>query len=441
MSSIDLLHWRHHPDALTVKDGDLGCFSGGAFLDSDKTAYLTFWKFPAADGSDKGGAALAKARPPYDHWTRIEPLAVESGADWGVTELSDGTHISSADPFNIWKADGWYYMLSGNKPVLDVHGREETSDPRYKGDWLDLFRSQDLKKWDYVHRFYDNPRPAETWPDETEDNMCPTFLPLYDAPDQGSFTGKWLLSFISHNKGTQYYIGSLENETFLPESHGRMSWVDKGFFAPEAMTDDRNRHILWAWLLGLHETEFRDFGWSGVFSLPRCLWLEDGTLRMAPVEELERLQYNHQSFPPALCRNDLFLPVKNGRSFRMKAVIDMSRCELAGFRVLANSDGDEYTDIYFDKAGSFLAMDTTNSGKWGWKALEQAPFTLEENEKLRLDIFVDNSVVEVFANDRQAIARRVFPTHTWDALGVHMIGVNAQLDSLDVWEMMPSNPY
>lgn len=42
LSSIDLLHWRRHPDALGVCDGDNGCFSGGAFVDEDGTAYLTF---------------------------------------------------------------------------------------------------------------------------------------------------------------------------------------------------------------------------------------------------------------------------------------------------------------------------------------------------------------------------------------------------------------
>ena len=30
LSSSNLLHWYQHPDALTVDDGDQGCFSGGA---------------------------------------------------------------------------------------------------------------------------------------------------------------------------------------------------------------------------------------------------------------------------------------------------------------------------------------------------------------------------------------------------------------------------
>ena len=45
----DLLHWERRPDALCVQDGDEGCYSGGGFLDEDKTAYISFWKFPGVD--------------------------------------------------------------------------------------------------------------------------------------------------------------------------------------------------------------------------------------------------------------------------------------------------------------------------------------------------------------------------------------------------------
>ena len=48
-SSLDLLHWRNHPDALTQNEGDRGCFSGGGFIDDDGTAYISFGKFPAAN--------------------------------------------------------------------------------------------------------------------------------------------------------------------------------------------------------------------------------------------------------------------------------------------------------------------------------------------------------------------------------------------------------
>ena len=39
VSSKDLLHWRHHPDALVPGNGDEGAFSGGAFVDDDGNGY------------------------------------------------------------------------------------------------------------------------------------------------------------------------------------------------------------------------------------------------------------------------------------------------------------------------------------------------------------------------------------------------------------------
>jgi beta-fructofuranosidase len=50
--------------------------------------------------------------------------------------------------------------------------------------------------------------------------------------------------------------------------------------------------------------------------------------------------------------------------------------------------------------------------------------------------------VEVFANDRQAIGRRVYPARA-DSLGVALFakGGSARCKSVKAWEMTPSNPY
>jgi beta-fructofuranosidase len=50
--------------------------------------------------------------------------------------------------------------------------------------------------------------------------------------------------------------------------------------------------------------------------------------------------------------------------------------------------------------------------------------------------------VEVYANDRQAIGRRVFPGRS-DSLGVALFarGGKATCASVKAWEMMPANPY
>ena len=442
ISSIDLLHWKQHEDAIASYEGDEGCFSGGAFVDEDKTAYISFWKFPSKDfKKDNGGVAIAYSKPPYEKWERIEPIAIESRADaWGVADIEvDGKirHIACADPSNIWKANGFYYMQAGNKPVLDRYGRGEDSDEFYRGDWTDLFRSKDLKKWELVNRFYVNPRNNEKWPDESEDDMCPSFLPLFDAEENGNETGKWLQLFISHNKGCQYYIGRFEDERFIPEQHGRMSWNDCAYFAPEALIDDKNRHIIWTWLRDNMEDDFKKYGWSGVFAFPRNVWLENNTLRMAPAKEIDLLMYNQQKPMP---EKDMSIKVNNPSLYRLKAEIKTDS-DKSGFIICADEESDIHTDIYYDKEKQLLVFDARKSGKYGWKIKEEAPLVIDADENLMIDLFVDKSVVEVYANKKQAICRRIYPENPKRATGVKFIGRRESLLSLDVWDMSPANPY
>jgi beta-fructofuranosidase len=67
---------------------------------------------------------------------------------------------------------------------------------------------------------------------------------------------------------------------------------------------------------------------------------------------------------------------------------------------------------------------------------ESASFYIAPNEPLKLRVFVDKSVVEVFVNGRQCVAMRVYPGRD-DSLGVSLRsqGADAELHSLDAWQM------
>ena len=150
--------------------------------------------------------------------------------------------------------------------------------------------------------------------------MCPSFLPLPSSPEGGPPSGKHLLLFISHNKGCQYYVGDYRDDRFFPDNHGRMTWVDNTYFAPEALVDGQGRQIMWAWLLDNPSGE-KEKGWSGVYGLPRSLWLgEDGTLRMRPVKELETLRAHEKAWSN--------LRVSPGEDRRLQG-IEGDSCELA----------------------------------------------------------------------------------------------------------------
>ena len=67
---------------------------------------------------------------------------------------------------------------------------------------------------------------------------------------------------------------------------------------------------------------------------------------------------------------------------------------------------------------------------------ETARFKLEDGEVLELRIFIDTSILEVFANNRRYMTVRVHPGGD-DSLGVGMRaqGSDAVLLSLDAWRM------
>ena len=71
---------------------------------------------------------------------------------------------------------------------------------------------------------------------------------------------------------------------------------------------------------------------------------------------------------------------------------------------------------------------------------ETAPIVLTDDEPLRLRVFIDTRIVEMFVNDQQCIAARVYPGRD-DSLGVSLRaqGSAAILESLDAWQM--SNIY
>lgn len=455
IASKDLVHWRYYPDGLTAEKGDSMCLSGGAFVDDDGTAYLSYWKY-----SPPYGVGLAKSND--RHYSRFEKFPenpVIESTENGVmkTKDEDGNPLiyGVADPSNIWKKDGIYYMLAGNGVVLENYGYNNKSrkgeSGKMSGDWVDLFRSTDLKNWEYMHRFYErNPK----WTRKSEDNMCPSFLPLPTSAEGGPPSDKHLLLFISHYLGAQYYIGDYRNDKFHPIHHGRMAWIrvkpgyadEHSYFAPEALIDDKGRHIMWACLLD-NPADGAMRGWSGVFGLPRTLWLgEDGTLRMAPVPELEVLRQAEQNWNNISLADGQTKTLENveGDSCELEITIQADTAKQYGVKVRTSPGGEEETLCYYDDEKKKLVFDSTRSGSSGRMkpTLEQAPFELRDGEDLKLRVFVDKSVIEIYANDRQAIARQVYCVRD-DSLGIVLFanGGRAKFSSVKAWDMMPSNPY
>ena len=457
VSSTDLLHWRHHPDAIFPGNGDEGCFSGGAFVDDDGSAILSYWML----WNDKGIGLARSTDKNFNVWEKSTSNPVIKSAEWGITDLKDASgktfHVGSADPSNIWKKEGRYYMATGNLLVLRKYGSrgkglpgDNPKDPplppdsvNYQGDHLYLFASDDLKNWKYQHEFYQSDRK---WTSKNEDDMCPSFLPLPSSSDGGKPGGKHLLLFISHNMGCQYYVGIYKEDHFYPENHGRMTWKDNAYFAPEALIDGKGRQIMWSWIFDDRPDSVINYrGWTGTYGLPRSLWVgSDGTLRMRPVKELESLRLNESSVSNLKVApgSELKLAEPGKELMELEVIIPPTNALKYGLKVGVSDDGREETVIYYDKSDKKLKFDTRKSGlTFGRKIVEEAPLELKKGEPLVLRIFIDKSVIEVFANDRQAIGRMVYPTLEGRGISFFAEGGDVTIKSVKSWELTPCNPF
>lgn len=111
-------------------------------------------------------------------------------------------------------------------------------------------------------------------------------------------------------------------------------------------------------------------------------------------------------------------------------------------------DGPERTEAVFDRAASTLTVVTRSSGSdprvtypacW-FPGAQVAPLKLARGEALRLRVYLDRSVLETFANGRQCITQRIYPTRP-DSLGVAFLtrGGTARIRTPDAWDMGPTN--
>jgi beta-fructofuranosidase len=219
--------------------------------------------------------------------------------------------------------------------------------------------------------------------------------------------------------------------------------VDDGgyFYAPQSFTDDLGRRIMFGWLWeGRDESAQRASGWAGVMSLPRVLSPRSGgALGVQPAPELRSLRRGHTCLENAVIRSTSTTQVAlRGAALEIEAEFLPGQAEQLGLKVLCAPDGSEQTRICFDPHSGWLSIDREHSSLDPAVHRETHGTRLElaDGENLSLRIFVDHSVIEVYANCRACLTSRVYPTRR-DSVGVEMfaIGAPAQLQKLDVWEM------
>jgi len=411
LKSIDLFHWRWMSNDLQPNAGDpeMGIFSGNAFLANDGNVVMAYHGL----GTD-GNCVAYSNDPELNIWkkSKANPIAKPG---W--------------DP-HMWVQDDTYYQISGGKPVSSGKPNPPVL---YKGMSYD-------KPLGEIGNFMAFDMPEV---DDFEDISCPDFFKLGD---------KWVLVCISHIRGARYYIGSWDGNQFKPESHHRMNWKGGSVFAPETLLDNSGRRILWAWVLD------RKTGVSsGTMSMPRVLTLskDKRSLNINPPKEIEELRYNPKKEKAFTVNNGQSVMLDNvkGKSLEINITIDPKKAKRFGLKVFSSKDGKEQTLIVVDKVKNMLQIDVGKSSlkKPDYKEflmvressgsidIQEAPFELKNNEKVNLRIFLDKSMLEVFANGKQCITQVVYQTLA-DALNVEVFTEDTpiKVEQIKSWSLFPS---
>ena len=153
---------------------------------------------------------------------------------------------------------------------------------------------------------------------------------------------------------------------------------------------------------------------------------------------------------------DIKLDAISGDSLELAVEMQPTGASEFGLKVRCSEDGAEQTLIICEPSAHKLKIDISKSTldeairesyhcyrhKGAPVKAQEAPLELRDGENMKLRIFVDRSVVEVFANGRQCITQRIHPTRS-DSLGVALFarGGSAKAISLEAWEMAPTNSY
>ncbi len=390
--SRDLLQWQHLPIALAPTPGGYdkdGVFSGCMVVDGETPTIVYTGTQPEVQ------AIATSSHPRLESWTKWKGNPVILGPPAGL----DVTGFR--DPF-IWKEDGEWLMALG-------------SGAKGKGGLVLLYRSEDLTKWEYLH-------PLAASDDSALGTMweCPNFFPL-------GRKHVLLLSPIPLRKAI-YMVGEYRNRRFTIE---RVGSLDDGghFYAPQVFLDGADRRVMfgWSWEGRSREAQVAA-GWAGALTLPRVLSLDSGGgLRMEPhplCNRLYRFQRAVKSSPLGEALNKEIAEAGiAGNAGRLDITIEPADARELVLSFYASPDGREETRLVWNREPEQLWVDRAKASlsESQERTVHRTSLTRAKGESLQLTLYLDRSLVEIYANGTCCLTTRIYPTLR-DSLGISLKG-------------------
>jgi len=423
-TSPDMVHWQHEGIALVPTPGGPdsdGVFSGSAVVDENKVAVIYTGVAPPSSDSD------ATLRDGVHTWRETQCLAIAQDEDlrtWNkipepiIAKPPAGLEVTGFRDPALWhEANKWMLILG--------------SGVRGKGGMILLYSSTDLRNWTYLHPLMEgssNKSTSVNPVDTGEMWECPDFFPLGD---------KHVLLISTMGK-VCWKVGTYADQRFTPEKEGVVDWGS--YYAAKTMLAAHGERILWGWIPETRpDADLIAADWAGAMSLPRVLSLtsqKELSTQVAPVIEKLRADHgsrcgtadtSHSSHGEAAIRSKCQQLLNTVRIKDLAAEIEVQvRPKADEFTLRLSSDTEDYVSISCtNQHGSRVLRVNTVT----------APLTGPAGGPVNLRMFLDGSVLELFANDTLALTARVYKVPS-GPLRLKLEG-NVELLSLNAWPMKP----
>lgn len=417
LSSPDLVNWTEDKIALAPSPGfdSFGIWSGSTVKDSTgrPTIYYT-----GVNGVKAGIGMATSKEDSLIHWTKYygNPLIPSPPAGYASMDFRD--------PF-VWKSGKTYYMIVGSG--LQNNG----------GGILFTYKSTDMTHWTNIPPLYQ----------ETNTSIAGTFWEMpffFHLKDSTYILGTTPVPTSTKPAETIYWTGTWDGGQFKPFNRipNKLELINGKLLSPAFGLDADNR-ITYIGII----PEDRDVadqikaGWRHTFSLPRVVrLLNDSLIGQYPHPNLCRLRYDQVSIKnrvlsPGTGHN---LPEISGNQIEMKFKIKADPNSKFTIQVFKNAAATEFTSLVFDLANDQAGYDRSHSSLSSGtpKDSYMSHYVFNPNDTIRINIFLDHSIVEVFLDNLTVFSFRVYPSSI-ESQNVDFIVNSGKVNIVDLekWKM------
>lgn len=405
ISSENLYDWREEPIAIAPGNPyDIkGCWSGCVFTDQEITGGKPNILYTAVDYAKATIAGAAPVDNQLMKWEKWSNNPVINGRPGGLSD-------DFRDPYFFRNGDKAYIIVGSSKNGIGtttLH-RYDPSTKSWSNDGATFFSGRSVAA---DGRFWEMP------------NITPMA------------GGKWLFTATpletSTGVKTIYWTGTINNDgTFSADagfSTGKMvemaSRDGYGLLSPTIYNHQGTTIALGIVPDKLPSEDNWNLGWAHCYSLPREWSLDsDGSLIQKPYAGLEGMRsatsFSKDNFELS---GDMSMSPVSGRAVEICGRFTLGSVPF-GFRIFKNSMASASVtvrpasgDIQFDF--SRLERLVNDGGVYNGVYTLPVPGGLRSGQELKINLFIDHSIIDVFINDRYASSIRVFPTAV-DADGI-----------------------